>query len=110
MGRSIATDLQLEPNFPNFWSKYLEPPKFEVLSVDFRQKNKHLELVWLCLLQNVSQSLYVNKHISYIYIYIYIHLNSAILYIKINVFVKVRAINKCVCVHACMYGCEQSFE
>ena len=32
-------------------------------------------------------------------------INSAILYIKINVFEQNQTINKCVCVHACMYGC-----
>ena len=41
-------------------------------------------------------------------------INSAILYIKINVFEQNQTINKCVCVYACMYvwmyGSEQSFE
>ena len=66
-------------------------------------KIKHLEPPsGLSLLQNVSRSLYVNKHISYIYIYTY---NSATLYIKINVFEKKLTINMrvwCVCMHVCM--------
>ena len=47
----------------------------------------------LCLLQNVSRSLYVNKHASYIYIYIQIHSVYIYIYIYIS------------CAHVCLCRC-----
>ena len=38
-------------------------------------------------------------------------INSAVLYIEINVYEKIDlSINVCVCMYVWMYGCEQSFE